>query len=49
VSTLEQLQEHEMVTLLRALADASPEVRSLLDDVEAQLDQMNALQELRKL
>lgn len=38
-----------MVSLLRALAEASPEVRRLLDDVGAQLETLSALHELRKL
>ena len=38
-----------MVTLIHALADASPEVRDLLDEVESHLDHLLALEELRKL
>ncbi len=38
-----------MVTMLQALASASPEVRRLLEDVGRQLHQLQSLEDLRKL
>ena len=46
---ISQLQEREMVSILRGLVSKDPQVRRLMDDVRRELGQMSRIRELRKL